>query len=73
MTVRAAQIDRVGATARRVRGIAHFDEAAVRDTHLRHDGALGIHRVNLAVGEEQQPSRRAGLRRHECRHQDDDE
>ncbi len=67
----AAQIDRIGATARRVGGVAYFDEAAIRDAHLRHDGALGVHRVDLAVDQQKQASGGTGLRRREGRQQHD--
>ena len=68
----AAQIDRIGAAARRAGRVADFDEAAVGDAYLRHDGTLRVHRVDLAVGEEQQASGRTGLSRHECRQQRQD-
>ncbi len=57
----AAQIDRVGAAARCAGAVTNLDESAVGHADLRHDGPLRVHRVDAAVGQEQQPS--TGTRR----------
>ena len=65
----AAQVDGVGAAARRAGRVAHFDEPAVGDAHLRHDGALRVHGVDLPVGQQQETSARTRLGEHDGRQQ----